>query len=371
MKNILQANPGAAYQAYQAEIDAAVARVLSSGWYILGEEVTAFEQEFAAYCETSYAVGVADGTNALLLALRALDIGPGDEVITTGHTAVATAAAIENAGAVPVLVDIDPQTYTLGPEHVAAAITPKTRAIIAVHLYGHPADIDSLKTIADDNGLNLIEDCAQAHGAHYNGKRVGSMGTMGCFSFYPTKNLGAIGDGGAVVTSDEQLLDKLRALRQYGWHEGERYISAETGYNSRLDELQAAILRVKLNNLDADNQRRRDLAGIYDEKLAESGVMTPARVGNIEHVYHLYVTQVENREKLMADLRERGIGTAIHYPQPIHQQPAYAGRIRTVPDGLPNLTAITPRILSLPLYPELPPEDAAFVAETLSALGGQ
>jgi dTDP-4-amino-4,6-dideoxygalactose transaminase len=366
MKTILQANPGAAYVAYQAEIDAAVTRVLSSGWYILGKEVEAFEAEFAAYCETSYAVGVSDGTNAILLALRALDIGAGDEVITTGHTAVATAAAIENAGAVPVLVDVDPQTYTLAPEHVAAAITHQTRAIIAVHLYGLPADINALKTIADERGLHLIEDGAQAHGARYDGKRVGSMGVLGCFSFYPTKNLGAIGDGGAVVTNDEPLLEKLRALRQYGWHE--RYISTETGYNSRLDELQAAILRVKLKHLDTDNQRRRDLAAIYDDKLAESGILTPACAQNVEHVYHLYVTQVDAREKLMADLREGGIGTAIHYPQPIHEQPAYAGRIRTVPDGLPTLTAITPRILSLPLYPELPPDDAVFVAEALRSL---
>ena len=360
MKKILQANPGASYQAYRAEIDAAVQRVLSSGWYILGAEVEAFEAEFAAYCETKFAVGVADGTDALLLALRVLDIGAGDEVITTGHTAVATVAAIENAGAIPVLVDIDPVSYTLAPEHVAAAITPQTRAIIAVHLYGHPADMDALSEIADSNNLHLIEDCAQAHGARYDGKRVGSMGILGCFSFYPTKNLGAIGDGGAVVTDDEKLAERLRALRQYGWRE--RYISAETGFNSRLDELQAAILRVKLKGLDADNQRRRDLAAIYDEKLA------PAHGENIEHVYHLYVVQVDEREQLMADLRERGIGTAIHYPQPIHLQPAYIGRIRTVPDGLPELTACTPRILSLPLYPELPPEDVQFVADALRVI---
>ena len=366
MKKILQANPGAAYQAYQAEIDAAVTRALGSGWYILGAEVEAFEAEFAAYCETEFAVGVANGTDAILLALRTLDIGTGDEVITTGHTAVATAAAIENAGAVPVLVDVDPATYTLSPEHVEAAITPQTKAIIAVHLYGYPADIDALAKISDSHNLHLIEDCAQAHGARYDGRRVGSMGILGCFSYYPTKNLGAIGDGGAVVTSDEQLAEKLCALRQYGWRE--RYISAETGYNSRLDELQAAILRVKLQYLDADNQRRRDLTAIYDDKLDGSGIVTPARGENVEHVYHLYVVQVEEREKLIAGLRERGIGTAIHYPQPIHLQPAYAGRIRTVPDGLPTLTALTPRILSLPLYPELPPIDVAFVAEALLEL---
>ena len=361
---IQQANPGAAYRAYQNEIDAAVARVLGSGWYILGKEVEAFETEFAAYCETRFAVGVADGTNAILLALRALEIGPGDEVITTGHTAVATAAAIENAGAVPVLVDVDPASYTLAPEHVAAAITPQTRAIIVVHIYGHPADMDALAEIANAHNLHLIEDCAQAHGARYDGKRVGSMGVMGCFSFYPTKNLGAVGDGGAVVTNDEAPLERLRSLRQYGWRE--RYISAEAGFNSRLDELQAAILRVKLRHLDADNQRRRDLAAIYDDLLAS--VQTPACAANIEHVYHLYVTQVDDREQKMADLRKQDIGTAVHYPQPIHLQPAYAGRIRTVPEGLPTLTALTARILSLPLYPELSPDDAKRVAEALRQL---
>jgi dTDP-4-amino-4,6-dideoxygalactose transaminase len=363
---ILQANPGASYLAYREEIDAAVKRVLEGGWYILGREVEAFESEFAAYCETSYAVGVSDGTNAILLALKALGIGAGDEVITTGHTAVATVTAIELAGATPVLVDIAPQTYTLSTVEVAAAITHNTRAIIAVHLYGNPAKMNSLMNLAEDHGLLLIEDCAQAHGARYDGMRVGSMGIVGTFSFYPTKNLGAFGDGGAVVTSDIATYERLRALRQYGWEE--RYISSITGYNSRLDELQAAMLRVKLKHLDADNQKRRDLAAIYDEVFVGSSIVTPVTQANAEHVYHLYVIQVEEREELMSKLRERRIGSAIHYPEAIHNQPAYAGRIYTVPQGLPNLSDATPRILSLPLYPELSPEDVRMVAKTVLEL---
>jgi dTDP-4-amino-4,6-dideoxygalactose transaminase len=361
---IPQANPGASYQARREEIDAAVQRVLDGGWYILGKEVMDFEIEFAHYCGVPYAVGVSDGTNALVLAMRALGIGAGDEVITTGHTANATVSAIEIAGAIPVLVDIDPQTYTLSPVEVAAAITPQSRAIIVVHLYGHPADIDALQDIADAHGLHLIEDCAQAHGARYKGVRVGSMGVVGTFSFYPTKNLGAFGDGGMVVTRDEAIYHRLRALRQYGWEE--RYVSSMPGYNSRLDELQAAILRVKLRHLDEDNRKRRELAAIYDHLLPPT--ITPFQHRDAEHMYHLYVIQVDGRDALMDELREQGIGTAIHYPHPIHAQPAYINRIRTVPHGLPALTAATPRILSLPLYPELMPEAAKIVAKTILEL---
>jgi len=363
---ILQANPGASYQAHKGEIDAALGRVLDSGWYILGQEVAAFEAEFAAYCGVRYAVGVADGTNALVLALRALGVGAGDAVITSGHTATATLAAIELAGAAPVLVDVDPHTYTLLPELVQKAITPQTKAIIPVHLYGQPADMDAIMQIADQHGLFVLEDCAQAHGARWAGRRVGSLGQLGCFSFYPTKNLGAIGDGGAVVTNDERYYQKLLALRQYGWEQ--RYISSTAGYNSRLDELQAAILRVKLAHLDADNAKRQALARIYDHKLAMLEIPPP--VTQTEHVYHLYVIQVDGREALMGALRERGISTAVHYPQTLHTQPAYAGRLRTLSEGLPNLTRLTPRILSLPLYPELPPEEAEEVANIILELIG-
>jgi dTDP-4-amino-4,6-dideoxygalactose transaminase len=360
---ILQANPGATYTAYQAEIDAAIQRVLSNGWYILGKEVEAFESEFAIFCEVNHAVGVANGTDAIELALRALDIGVGDEVITTGHTAVATVAAVELAGAVPVLVDIEPEFYTLDPMAVEQAITSHTKAIIAVHLYGMPANLTALQKIAEDHHLYLIEDCAQAHGARYQGSRVGSIGVIGTFSFYPTKNLGAFGDGGAVVTQDKSLYERMKALRQYGWRS--RYISDATGMNSRLDELQAAILRVKLRYLENDNQKRRDLAHIYDEALNSSSLLRPAVRQGTEHVYHLYVVQVEEREILIQKLREHSVGTGIHYPQPIHRQPAYHGRVRTVPEDLPALMSVTPKILSLPLYPELSVDDVHYVAKTI------
>lgn len=363
---ILQANPGASYQAHQAEIDAAVQKVLQSGWYILGEEVAAFEAEFAAYCESQFAIGVADGTNAIVLSLRALGIGHGDEVITCAHTATATIAAIEIVGATPVLVDIDATTYTIEPIAAQQAITEKTKAIIAVHIYGHPAEMDTLQAIAKRHNLYLIEDCAQAHGARYHGQRVGSMGVVGCFSFYPTKNLGAFGDGGAIVTQDPALADKIKALRQYGWRQ--RYVSDEAGFNSRLDELQAAILRVKLRYLDEDNQKRRELAALYNRLLSDVAIQIPAIKPAIEHVYHLYVVQSDRRDALMAQLRQAGIGTAIHYPLPNHLHPAYQGRIRTVPDGLPALVAATDRILSLPLYPELSLSDAEQVAQTIRQL---
>jgi dTDP-4-amino-4,6-dideoxygalactose transaminase len=362
---IPQANPGASYLTHKAEIDAAVQQVLSSGWYILGQEVGQFEREFAAFCGVPYAVGVADGTNALVLLMRALGIGPGDEVITTGHTAVATLCAIELVGATPVLADIDPRYYTLSPEAVAAAITPQTKAIVAVHIYGQTADLGALQAIADEHGLLLLEDCAQAHGAVYQGQTVGSIGVGAAFSFYPTKNLGAFGDGGAIVTKDEGVYKKLLALRQYGWEE--RYISSLQGYNSRLDELQAAILRVKLAHLGADNFARQTLADLYNWALEEMPLHVPAVRPGCEHVFHLYVIQVEDREKVMAEMKKRGVGTAIHYPQPNHLQPAYAGRLRTVPEGLPALMAATPRILSLPLYPELTREQAEEVVTALKA----
>lgn len=363
---ILQANPGATYTAYQAEIDDAVKRVLASGWYILGKEVEAFEAEFAAYCETNYALGVANGTDAIEIALRALEVGAGDEVITTGHTAVATISAIELVDAIPILVDIEPQFYTLDPIAVEQAITPRTKAIIAVHIYGQPSNLTALRTIAEKHKLYLIEDCAQAHGARYEGCRVGSIGVIGCFSFYPTKNLGAFGDGGAVVTQDKTLYEKMLALRQYGWRS--RYISDISGMNSRLDELQAAILRVKLGYLDKDNQKRRELAAIYDEILHPSPYILPAVRHNTEHTYHLYVIQAEKREFLIDKLREHGIGTGVHYPQPIHAQPAYTGHIKTIPRDLPVLTRATSRILSLPLYPELSAENIQTVANTLLEL---
>jgi len=360
---ILQANPGASYTAYQAEIDEVIQQVLTSGWYILGKEVKAFEEEFATYCGVNHAIGVADGTNAIVLALRALGIGTGDEVITCGHTATATIAAIEIAGAIPVLADIDPTYYTIDVEAVRQAITPQTKAIIPVHIYGQPADMDALLTVADEHNLPIIEDCAQAHGAYYKGKRVGSMGTVATFSFYPTKNLGAFGDGGGIVTNDPAIYEKLMALRQYGWEQ--RYVSSVAGFNSRLDELQAAILRVKLRYLDADNQKRRNLAAIYTDGLQQLAIETPQTRDQGEHVFHLYVTQVDNRDQVMVALREKGVGTGIHYPVPNHIHPAYVDRVRSVPDNLPTLIAATKRIMSLPLYPELSHNDAHQVVNAI------
>src|SRR5258708_7833226 len=292
------------------ELDVAIQRVVNSGWYILGPEVEAFEAAFAAYHNVAYAIGVANGTDAIELALRAAGIGPGDEVITVSHTAAATVCAIEQAGATPVLVDIDPATFTIDPRAAEAAITPKTRAIIPVHLYGQPADLESLSLIAARHHLLLIEDCAQAHGARDQNHLVGTVGQLATFSFYPTKNLGALGDGGAVITNDAQMADKLRRLRNYG--QTKRYYHQERGLNSRLDELQAAILRVKLTHLDAHNTIRRKLAASYNERLA--GVTTPAFPDGVYHLYHLYVIRHPDRVRLAETLKARDIGTLIHYP---------------------------------------------------------
>lgn len=355
-------NLQAAYHAHKDEIDAAVAHVLQSGWYILGEQVRAFEQEFAAYCGAEHAVGVASGTDALLLALRALEIGPGDEVITVAHTAVATAVAIELSGATPVFVDVEPATCTLDPTRLAAAVTPRTRAVVPVHLYGRAANIDPIRETARAHGLHVIEDCAQAHGATYKGRCVGSLGDAAAFSFYPTKNLGAGGDGGAVVVQDAALAERLRWLRQYGWKE--RYISSIAGYNSRLDELQAAILRVKLRHLDADNAARRKLAAVYRQALADLPLELPAEPAAGNHVYHLFVVQSDKRDALRSHLAARGVGTAIQYPVPVHLQPAYAHLGRGA-GSLPVTEQLAGRILSLPMYPEMPLEDATAVAQAV------
>ena len=340
----------AAYHRLQAEIDAAVARVLAGGWYILGPEVRAFESEFAAYLGVEHAVGVASGTDAVLLALRALGVGPGDEVITVAHTAVATVTAIELCGATPRLVDIDPVTYTLDPTHLAAAITPRTRAIVPVHLYGAPADLDAILAVARAHGLLVVEDCAQAHGARTRGRAVGTLGDAAAFSFYPTKNLGALGDGGAVATNRPEVAERLRLLRQYGWRE--RYVSDVAGTNSRLDELQAAILRVRLGHLEAENEARRRLAARYDAALAGLPIALPAARPADCPVYHLYVIRAAARDALAEHLRARGIGTGVHYPVPVHRQPAYA-HLGYGPGSLPATEAAAAEVLSLPMYPDL------------------
>lgn len=349
----------AGYLAQKAEIDSAIANTLFSGWYILGQEVRQFEEEFAAFCKTSHAVGVASGTDALLLALKALDIGPGDEVITVSHTAVATTAAIELTGATPVFVDVDPLSCTMNPELIEAKITDRTKAILPVHLYGHPADMNSIMKIARSHNLRVVEDCAQAHGALFAGQPLGSLGDAGTFSFYPTKNLGAVGDGGAVVCHDPGIAARLQSLRQYGWRR--RYISEEAGYNSRLDEIQAAILRVKLHDLQANNQRRRLAADLYAQLLANLPLQLPQEQTCCQHVYHLYVIQTAERDDLRAYLSENDIGTAIHYPVPVHLQPAYR-HLGYGPGSLPETERLAATILSLPMFPQISEDQASIVA---------
>ena len=367
----LRSGPLASYSAHKAEIDAAVQRVLQSGWYIFGKEVTAFEEEFAGYIGTNFAVGVGSGTEALHLALLACGVGQGDEVITVSHTAVATVAAVELSGATPVLVDIDPATYTMDPKKIEAAVTPRTRAVLPVHLYGHPADMAPIRDIADRHGLYVIEDCAQSHGALYRGRKVGLWGHVAAFSFYPTKNLGAVGDGGMVVTSDPKLADSLRLLRQYGWRS--RDDSLVPGTNSRLDEIQAAVLRVKLPYLDEDNQRRRALAAVYSAALEGTGVSLPREEGHVQHVYHLYVVQARDRQSLRDHLKSAGVDTQVHYPIPVHLQSAYRGRL--APEGsLPCTEQVMRQIVSLPIHPHLTEDDvravASLVAEWSAGRGG-
>ncbi len=349
------------YAAIREEIDAAVRRVLERGWFILGPEVEAFEAEFAAYCGARYAVGVGSGTEALHLALWACGVGPGDEVVTVAHTAVPTINAISLTGARPVFVDVDPVTYTMDPAAAAAAITPRTRALLPVHLYGHPADMAPLQALAQRHGLWLIEDAAQAHGAEYRGTRVGRLGHLAAFSFYPTKNLGAYGDGGMVVTDDAALAERLRLLRNYG--QTDRYHHQVEGLNSRLDELQAAVLRVKLRHLEAWTAARRERAARYAAGLP--GVRTPTEAPGARHVYHLYAVHVPQRAQVQERLAAAGIGTLVHYPIPAHLQPAYAHL--GVPRGaLPVTERLADEELSLPMYAELPLEQVDYVAATLA-----
>ncbi|MGN6813054.1 MAG: DegT/DnrJ/EryC1/StrS family aminotransferase [Thermomicrobiales bacterium] len=344
------------YLAHKAALDAAVQRVLASGWFVLGEEVAAFEREFAAWLGVAHAVGVANGTDAIELALRALDIGPGDEVIVPAMTATFSALAVSRTGATPVFADVDAVTATLDPAAAAARITPRTRALLPVHLYGGAADLAALGALAERHGLALIEDAAQAHGAAWQGRRVGGDGVLGAFSFYPSKNLGAYGDGGAVVTNDAALASRLRRLRHGG--QAGRYEHVEIGVNSRLDELQAAILRVRLAALAADNAARRALAARYDAGLAETGLVLPRALPDATHVYHLYAVRVPaghpagDREALIAHLRACDIGTGLHYPTPVHLQPAYAS-LGGQPGDCPRAEAWAAEELSLPLFPEL------------------
>jgi len=349
------------YASIQPELDDAALRVMKSGWFILGPEVQAFEKEFAEYIGTRHAIGVGSGTEALHLALLALGVGAGDEVITVSNTAVATVAAIEMTGARAVLCDVYPDSMLMDVASLARAITPRTKAIIPVHLFGQSCDLDPIFEIARAHKIFVLEDCAQAHGATYRGKRVGSMGDISAFSFYPTKNLGAFGDGGAITTNDAALAERVNLLRQYGWRE--RYASDIKGMNSRLDEMQAAILRVKLRHLDAWNAARRERAALYTELLRN--VTPPREMSYGKSVYHLYVVQTPQREALIAHLKAQGIGTAIHYPQMIHRQAAYKN-LGYSEGSLPVSEKLEREILSLPIYPELPLDDVRVVAQAIN-----
>jgi len=345
------ASPAAQFHAHKSAIEIAIARVLDSGAYVLGCEVERFERAFADYCGVAHAIGVGSGTDALILALRSLGIGPGDEVVTVSHTALATVAAIIATGATPVLVDTDAASYTIDPARVEDAVGPRTKAIIAVHLYGRPADLDTIEAIAERRGLRLIEDCAQATGARHRDRYVGSIGDVACFSFYPTKNLGAIGDGGMVTTKDVGLAARVRRLHQYGWNDDRE--TEDVGVNSRLDSLQAAILGAKLPHLEADNARRAAIAGRYAEGLYGLPIAVPATRDGYTHVHHLYVIACDERDDLMAHLRGHGIGCGIHYPVPVHLQKGYAERVRVAEGGLKVTERLARRIVSLPIYPEL------------------
>jgi len=346
-----------------SEVDAAVQRVIANTDFILGADVDAFEEEFATYCEAKHCVALDSGMSALELGMRAMGIGPGDEVITPAGSFIASSSAISFTGATPVWVDVDPRTYNIDAGQVEAAITPRTKAIMVVHLYGQPADVTAVTAIADRHGLPVIEDACQSHGARYRGRRTGSMGAFGAFSFYPAKNLGAYGDAGALTTNDAALAEKVRMMRNYG--QRVKYEHVYLAWNRRMDTIQAAVLRVKLRRLDAWNESRRRIASTYGELLASSSAMLPQAAPEVEHVYHLYVVQVDDRERVIAELAQRGVGTGIHYPTPIHLQEAYRERGYR-PGAFPVTEAAAKRVLSLPMYPELAESDVRRVADALN-----
>ena len=362
---IPQVDPGAFYRSRAEAALQAFARVLDSGRYILGEEVLAFEREFAAYAKVGHAIGVANGTDALALALRALGVGPGDRVATVSHTAVATVAAIRMLGACPVLLDISPSFYTLEAEHLndALAALPPVKAVVVVHIYGQPADAAALAAVAQRHGARLVEDCAQAHGASLNGTPVGTVGAAASFSFYPTKNLGALGDGGLVATGDSDIAAAIRMLREYGWRE--RHFSECDGINSRLDELQAALLRLRLAHLAANNERRAAIAAAYTRGLGRTGLPLPTVRPGGTHVFHQYVIRHPQREALRARMAQSGIQTNVHYPVPVHLQPAFRDRCELAPGGLPHSEAAAREVLSLPMYAEIDDEAVQYVIDTL------
>ena len=364
---IPQCSPHLSYLSSRNEIDAAVRRALESGWYILGKEVASFEKAFADWLEAKYCIGVANGTDADELLLRGIGIGPGDKVATVANTAVATVAAIERTGAAVRFADIDPETFTMSPESLVSLLKKESdiKAAVVVHLFGHPADLTALRRVAAEYDVQLVEDCAQAHGAMIGNRKCGTLCRGGAFSFYPTKNLGALGDGGAVVTDDPALAERLGALRQYGWTK--RYISEFPGVNSRLDELQAAVLAVKLAKLEGGNEKRRAIAAKYTDAFGRiPGLIVPREKAGCRHVYHQYVLRVLDgrRDELQKFLAGRGVGCAVHYPQAIHRQPAYA-RV-PLPVELSATDEVNPQLLSLPMFPELKDEEIEYTVECVT-----
>jgi dTDP-4-amino-4,6-dideoxygalactose transaminase len=351
------------HRSIASEVEAAIKNVCDNTAFILSDEMKAFEAEFAAYCGAKHGVGVANGTEALFLALKALGIGPGDEVIVPANTFIATAAAVCHAGGTPVFADIDPDTYCIDPAKIKSAVTAKTKAIMPVHLYGHPAEMDAIMSIARSNGLKVIEDCAQAHGTQYKGKQVGSIGDAAGFSFYPSKTLGAYGDGGIVLTNSDEVCDSLKLLRDNGrttWYE-----HAIIGYNSRLDGIQAAILRVKMKYLDKWVGLRRKHAKQYEQALGDvEGLTLPIEMSDATHSYYVYVVRTDNRDDVMAKLKEKGCGCGIHYPVPLHLQPAF-GFLGGKEGDHPISEAYAKQIISIPMFPELTSEQVAEAADII------
>ena len=353
------------YQSIRREIDEAITRVLDNCEFVLGSEVAAFENEFASYCGAAECIALNSGTSALHLALLGAGVGPGDEIITVPFTFVASVAAVVYAGARPVLADIDPRSFTIDPAAIEGLITPRTRAILPVHLYGHPADMDPILEVARRYGLLVIEDAAQAHGAKYKGRSIGSIADLTCFSFYPTKNLGAYGEGGAVTTNNAEYARTIRMLRD--WGQDHKYHHVLRGYNYRMEGLQGAILRVKLRHLEHWTEARRGIAAKYNHLLADSEVERPSEMPWARHVYHAYTLRTNDRDVLQATLDEKGIQTGIHYPLPVHRQPAYADLVHT-PLGLPQSEKAAAEVLSLPIYPEMTDDQIQRVTQALTSL---
>jgi dTDP-4-amino-4,6-dideoxygalactose transaminase len=358
-------NLHAAYRELKTEIDEKIASILDGGQYILGPEVEAFEEEWAAYCEAGYAVGLGNGLDALSLALRALDIGVGHEVIVPSNTYIATWLAVSSVGAKPVPVEPDPITHNIDPTQIEAAITPQTRAILPVHLYGQPADLDVILNVARCNELRVIEDAAQAHGARYKGKRIGAHGDIVCWSFYPGKNLGAMGDAGGITTNDKAIAQKVTLLRNYGSRQ--KYVNETVGSNSRLDPIQAGVLRVKMRHLDKWTDRRRDAAATYADCLQGINLNLPQVPVWSEPAWHLYVVRTLERDVLQSRLMEEGIDTIIHYPIPPHMQRAYTS-LRIAPGALPISQKLASTVLSLPMGPHLSSDEIVYIAQTLQHL---